>query len=93
MCQEDLPCCPNSSADPEKFDKESVVAKTVGGKTPEEAKVGLANIEAENDEVTVGMGGHDNLGQEEGEKSVKASNSPTPHIITTAHTTSLAPVT
>ena len=69
MCQEDLPCCPNSGADPEKFDKERVVAKTVGGKTPEEAKVGLANIEAENDEVTVGMGGHDNLGQEEGEES------------------------
>ena len=68
MCQEDLPCCPNSGADPEKFDKERVVAKTVGGKTPEEAKVGLANIEAENDEVTVGMGGHDNLGQEEGEE-------------------------
>ena len=69
MCQEDLPCCPNSSADPEKFDKERVVAKTVGGKTPEEAKVGLTNIEAENDEVTVGMGGHDQLGQEEGEES------------------------
>ena len=41
----------------------------MGGKTPEEAKVSLANIEAENDEVTVEMGGHDQLGQEEGEES------------------------
>ena len=38
------------------------------GEQPEETEVSLAHVQPEDDEVTVGVGGDDELGDEEGEE-------------------------
>ena len=68
-CWKNLPGGSNNSSNPEKFDKEWVGAKAVGGKQPEETKVSLTKVQPKHNQVTVGVGGDDELGEEEGEES------------------------